>query len=367
MLALAIGCSQPARPPVLQSPDLDVPEVIAMYVPPDAVPVHTPPTTCGGDAVTITRMRAEVIFLIDRSGSMVNPTTDGAEKWTALGTALHDFLPRIEANISMGMMAFPRPQSSGGAVSPEVVCGVPAVLDVQPNYGNASAILSVVMRYPPSGATPTFAALSAAAQYYSTEPDRSGQHYLVLATDGGPNCNAAFDNHTCRCSDVDVLCRNDMNTFARYNCLDDARTITEIRAIAGMGVPTYVIGLPGSEGLGDVLNAMADAGGRPRSGATHYYSVQTAGDLATQFASITTGLVECSFHLASAPPDPNLVDVRFDDRSLIHDPTHQNGWDWADETHQLVAFYGATCNQLRFASGGDRISAVFGCPAPAPP
>ena len=53
--------------------------------------------------------------------------------------------------------------------------------------------------------------------------------------------------------------------------------------------------------------------------------------------------------------------------SLIHDVAHRDGWDWSDDTHLEVTFHGATCDQVRGASGGEVLAAVFGCPAAVPP
>ncbi len=370
-----LGCNQPVRPPVLSYPGIDVPEISPGYISPDAVPVVPPNTQCGGDQQTFTRTQSEAILLIDRSGSMVDPidtvVTDGGvslpmSKWQALTTTLQSVLPEIQANLSMGLLTFPRPMNSSSMV-PSVACDMPPGLDVAPAINSAEAVLSVIHAHGPGGGTPTYGALAAVAGYYAAEPDRQGNRYVILATDGGPNCNPVMDPRNCRCSDIPVYCTNMSNIFAAYDCLDESRTVAEIATLNGMGISTYVIGLPGTEMLSDVLNAMATAGGRPRAGPTQYYSVATAQDFAAQFTAIATGLVACTFMLTTPPPDPNLVAVRFNGADIPKDMSHMNGWDWADGTHRAIDFYGQSCQYIRYANGGDTIRVVFGCPSDAPP
>jgi hypothetical protein len=63
-----------------------------------------------------------------------------------------------------------------------------------------------------------------------------------------------------------------------------------------------------------------------------------------------------------------MVDVRLGAQSLGRDPRHQNGWDWADGSmNREIVFYGATCDAVRAAAGGQPLVAAFGCPpGPAP-
>jgi hypothetical protein len=334
------------------------------------VPGSRPVGACGGTSRSLSSARAEVIFVIDRSSSMTEPGTDAEPKWTELTRSLATVLPSVEARISMGLVAFPAPLDPGD-VAPTVAaaCGTLSRVDVAPQFANSHAVLTVLQQTSPGGATPTNSALQLAAQYYQTEPDTIGSRYLVLATDGGPNCTTALDPSSCRCSGPpDVYCRNPANPYARTNCLDDARTVATIASLATQGVHTFVVGLPGTESFTDVLDAMAVAGGRPREGTPRYYDASSTQGLIDALSAITSGIVDCRFELTAAPPDPTQVDVRLGATSLPYDVRHRDGWDWADANHREIVFYGAACDAVQSATGGEQLVAAFGCPpTDAPP
>ncbi len=371
MLALAAAiaaCPNSGRPPSVIVADVPPPDDIATYMPPDARPVRPPDADCGGVSVALTRRNATVILVIDRSGSMADATTDGQPKWDALRTALQMSLPRLGDDLSVGMTFFPAapaPRDSG-AYTPEEVCTVPRALELEPAPARIPLILDRFNTTLPGGPTPTMLALRLVRDWYLGHPDLVGDRYVILATDGGPNCNLTADYTTCRCTGGPSLC-SPSNTFARINCLDAPPAIAEVRSLAAMSVRTFVIGLNGTQDFADVLNDMADAGGRPRGGMTRYYNATSATELVSELGRVTQALADCTLRLDAAPPDPNLVDVRLDGHSLYRDVRHMNGWDWSDETHREIIFHGPTCDEIHGSSGGSRLAAAFGCPAPTPP
>jgi hypothetical protein len=119
--------------------------------------------------------------------------------------------------------------------------------------------------------------------------DRWRARHIVLATDGGPNCNQDLAPATCNCIEDSDECRSLPPQFGRYYCLDDDRTVEQVAALAAEGISTYVIGIddPRTPRLTDVLNRMAIAGGRanPRGG-EQYYSVRLRDDLLNAFRTI---------------------------------------------------------------------------------
>lgn len=369
--ALALGaCGGESRPGALapgERPDAGPPLDVRVFVPPDAVPLRPPPS-CGGTRQSLTQRRASVMLVIDRSGSMSGTTTDGVQIWQALLNALGATLPRVDAAISLGLVLFPEPyRLPDGVMATEAqVCGVSAAPVVSPAPGNAARVLAALRGTLPGGATPTHAAIEAARRWFDADPDRSGERYLLLATDGGPNCNTIFDPATCVCTGNAVpLCRN--NVFGRINCLDADRTVETVSRARDAGITTLVLGLNGTQGFASLLDAMAVAGGRPRAATPRYYDVASAADLARELGTLASALASCRFTLDAAPVDPDLVDLRLDGMSLIRDPMRRDGWEYADEGRRVIEFYGSTCDRVRAASGGSQLVAAFGCPAPLPP
>lgn len=359
---VASGCADHARPGTQHNVDTaDAARV------PDALPLPDRPTSrCGGTRVNLTQQRAEVVLVIDRSGSMAEADVEGNRKWPTLVAVLHDLLPRVEDSVALGLVLFPsaQPLMGGGGQ----VCGTPASLETAPAFRNSGALLGVLDTASPGGGTPTHDALALAAQHFEHSPDPLGRRYVVLATDGAPNCNLALDPATCVCAGPPGTCTpSSSRTGPITNCLDDARTIEAIRALTARGVETFVVGLLGVESFASVLDAMAVAGGRPRASAPRYYSADNRAELTGALRGITTSLLDCRFRLDAPPPDPNLVDVRLGAMSIPRDVAHRNGWDWSDDSHTELSFHGPTCEQVRGASGGEVLAAAFGCPATVPP
>ena len=107
-----VACAGDERPPSYghSGPDAsislftDTPRVI------DAIPLREVNTSCGGTAMSLTRRSATVLLVVDRSGSMADPTTEGTPKWQALLAALNMVLPRVEAVLhDVGRMKYLKP------------------------------------------------------------------------------------------------------------------------------------------------------------------------------------------------------------------------------------------------------------------
>ncbi|MBK8690931.1 MAG: VWA domain-containing protein [Deltaproteobacteria bacterium] len=367
LAAISLGCSGGSRPPALGGFDLDAgADESLVSVVRDAIPLREMPS-CGGTAMSLTRRRASAILVIDRSGSMVENTLDGVRKWTALLAALDRALPRIERNVSLGLVTFPQELAPGAPRTAASVCALRSTLDLEPRFGAASAIMARLRASLPNGPTPTAGAEEVAGRWFVNEPDREGGRYLILATDGAPNCNTALEPTSCRCSGGAAMCDPMMNSFAPINCLDDERATSTIRLFRQQEIFTYVLGLNGAEAYASVLDSMAVEGGRARAGSPRFYPANTADELVRELTAITSGIADCRFALDAAPPDPTLVDLRLDGESLIHDEGQRDGWDWSDASRREIRFYGATCDRVSAATGGSRLVAAFGCPAPAPP
>ena len=340
-------------------------DVVLVFHPPDAIPIRNADVSCGGTAASLTRRRVTAILVIDRSGSMADRGSDGTPKWEALLRSLRAVLPRVDRDVSLGLILFPQaPPGDAGASGGSSTCEVSTALAVEPAPASAANVLATLDATGPRGNTPTYAGLRVAEHWFNTVPDLEGERYVILATDGAPNCNPTL-LPGCRCTGAPSGCGDPMR-FSSNSCLDD-RAVGMIEVLRGQGVGTYVLGLDGVQAFTDVLDAMAAAGGHARATAPRYYSAVTAEELTREFESVTSSLLECRFVLDSAPPDPRLVDVRLDGASLLYDVRHADGWDWADGDHREIRFYGRTCELVREATGGTRVVAAFGCPAPVPP
>lgn len=309
---------------------------------------------CAAQSIPVRRQTPTVLLLLDRSGSMSQDLQGNSglpSRWDVLQTALERSLGRFERAIEMGVMLFPASSSSG-------LCSASVSLDLRPQLNHANAILQVMRRSVPTGRTPTWAALQSATRWFDQSVTSGRSFQVVLATDGAPNCNATLNGLACTCTGLGTTTTNECEREPEL-CLDDTRTIDGVRALAGRGIATYVIGIDGDRRgyLVDVLNALARAGGRPnpRTPERAYYSVQQPQDLDTAFDAIQRTVVECNLAAARRPPASDSVRLEIDGEVIARDPARVGGWDWNSPTGANLTLYGAACER---AQQGSRVIAL---------
>src|SRR5205085_2302349 len=126
----------------------------------------------------------DIMIVQDRSGSMVAFKIGGQTKWDIDLAALESVLPKFDA-MAMGLATFPDENAS--AVIVKDAC-TPGNIKLDPKVGNSGAIIDFLKKSPqPVGGTPTWETL-AKLQDYAPFKDTSRSHYVVLITDGQPNC-----------------------------------------------------------------------------------------------------------------------------------------------------------------------------------
>src|SRR5207302_1728119 len=124
----------------------------------------------------------------------------------------------------------------------------------------------------PGGATPTTGAIKAAVNFYMGSVDSNGHpKYLLLATDGEPNCSSGSND-----------------SAAAEQAIADAATA---------GIHTFVVGIGTGNGNEAVLTQMAMNGKEPNmtAGQKPYYEVSSTADLTTALNKITGQLISCSY------------------------------------------------------------------------
>jgi hypothetical protein len=222
----------------------------------------------------------------------------------------------------------------------------------------------------PGGGTPTAATLLGTIPTLTALPGRT---FVILATDGGPNCDASATCDSSLCIDniesvagcppggTPNCC--DPSIYGPLDCLDEQPTIDAVTAIATAGVSTYVIGVPGSGPYAGLLDQLATAGNTARSSEPLYYPVDSYDEASfesalSQIAAKITAT--CTLSLAAPPPDPTHVNVYFDNTAVPADPV--NGWVLNGAT---VTLLGNACNEVM---SGDvlNVRVVAGCPTLQP-
>jgi hypothetical protein len=306
---------------------------------------------CTPGSFTLDRADPAVLFVLDRSRSMAATFSNGNSRWEVLTEALASALAPVDKTMSMGALAFPDSSTNGS-------CTVAGAPDLLPGLGNADALVSLMRTKGTGGSTPTADAIDVAGKAMLGIRAASTARTMVLATDGGPDCNSALDPSTCRC-----VSGTSCNTAAR--CLDDTRTIERITSYAAQSIPTYVIGIGSATDTtnNDVLDAMAVAGGRPQTATAHrYYGANSAAELNAALVAIRNQVGACTYLTRSVPNAAGTITVVVAGEIIPYDPTGATGWRWADQANGEIVFLGDLCTKV--AQAGAAPSVDVSCTPP---
>jgi hypothetical protein len=143
---------------------------------------------CGSVVGLLQPLQPDVLLVLDKSGSMSNepdgtPCQGGCgakSKWAQVTAAL-DQVVGTAAAVNWGLKLFATPDNG---------CAVNDGVEVPVGPSNAATIMSAIAQARLGSRTPTRFAESAGAAYLATLPDQRPK-YLLLATDGLPNCDPA--------------------------------------------------------------------------------------------------------------------------------------------------------------------------------
>lgn len=305
-------------------------------------------TSCGQATVPIMPLPPDILIVQDRSGSMDDDQNDatcnggcGAKsKWALVTAAINQVVSGTDTTVNWGLKFFADANAQCG-VNAGVAVGVgpgsgPAVATAI--TGSTTAIGGVVN----GSYTPTRAAVDAASAYLSTLTDPNSK-YILLATDGLPNCPEGCTGNACT------------NT---PNAAETANVEASITAAQTANFKTFVVGIATTSdaAANTALNGFAMAGGEPQAGAaTQYYSVTDTASLVTALNKIVGIIASCTISLSTAPTGFTNVVISATDATgkpvaIPMDPT--NGWSY-DATKANVILNGTACADLQNGTYSD--------------
>lgn len=384
-------------------------------------PLALAQTTVGAD-VAARQLKPNLMVLLDTSGSMktaVNPslaacqtpsgapcgdplsgvecdTTKCPTRWTELQGAMATFLANSGTSARIGLTTYPQTGGGAGSCGPSTTVRFPVPeLDDADTAGlqqAATSVATVIQGIPNSGAanspvggTPTGASITfVGKQEYLQHTDRND--FILLLTDGLPNCNSqnvnsGIQNPTaCKCT----LSACNTSASERIGCLDDTETVKAITGLRAQDtstefkdIKTIVVGFGAETSVGsaaDTLNAMAEAGGFPRTcrkaedcgaGDTcdtakglcgrRFYLAANQAELSKALKDIIDLLGNkdpCLLALdaAQAPSDPKLIIV------YVNNEPVASGADTWTLTAQGVQFQGAMCERIKSSTTANPIT-----------
>ena len=341
------------------TPDAKVPgaEAGGDAAPRDGKPGSDAIQGCNPKNYTLTQKPpAEVFLVLDRSGSMVEKgSTPAVTKWQELTSAVDFVLQQFETSLRFGLMMYPS----------DAKCTTPGP-QVPVGLNQRQAVLYYLKQAKPAGGTPTFAALNNAASSMISLGGKTSRKYIVLATDGGPNCNyqlSAKPKCSCTLALPQYCCTSHpQSCFSGETCLDEQRVLKTIKELHDkQQITTYVVGLEGSAQYKALLNSMAKVGGAPQKGATtDYYKASSKSEVQAALKQIAVQLISCEIDLGKRPDYPNWVLVYIDGKKIPRDTKKQNGWDYTDASLTKIMLYGSACKMLQDGKQ-HKVTATFAC------
>jgi len=355
--------------------------------PPDAGELPRPDvdaifeTGCATATVEAELPEVNMLFVLDRSESMQcnpPPTTasDACEimpqratldptKWEITREALADAIDKLPRQTRVGISYFSNDDGCGVHSRPRI-----PLRPLEP--AQIAAIQASLASVTPRGATPLVGATILAYRHLHERAlagELTGQSFVVLLTDG---------EQTAMCSDE-----------ARCNGAENCTQLLVEEEVGkasgpGVGIRTFVIGVPGSEPAIPVLSAIAQQGLTapadcdPTAGDCHFdmTKVQDLGAaLGTALEQIVGRALSCDLPLPDAEDlDPERVNVVYSSslgappRVVPRDDAAcdggADGWQYAQDG-KSITLCGKACEDARKDEAG-RMDVVLGCPVQGP-
>lgn len=319
---------------------------------------------------------AKIMLVLDKSGSMktfassdtqwgcaadgngngYNPAGDC--KWITLVDLLtksNGFLEQTAGSARHGLAMFSDPNNTADS------CAAGNVEVAVPDNAGASVgtIKSKLLGYTPQGGTPTAPTMrNIASDTPFTKKEAATKSYVVLITDGNPNCNSSLSqcNACTNGGDPAKMC-GDVR-----NCLDDVALTSAVKMLKAKDIDTFVIGFGSAFSNPDAKKALNDAavaGGQVSSDPNaKFYLATDETSLQAIFDKIKTVLQACTFGLDQVPKDPTLLEVtvynqKTKETAKLKAPTTPQAtdgdWNYTDGTYTTVAIGSQWCKTLQEA------------------
>ena len=302
--------------------------------------------SCGQTNVSIKPLPPDILIVQDKSLSMEDSPMGtactgmaaGCSKWSQVSTAVDTVVTATDTNVNWGLIFFASNMECGVSSTPAVPVGPMTGQSIQTSFTNTQ----------PTSYTPTAAAINAAVTYMQTLTDPNPK-FLLLATDGLPNCGTAGAGGAAGGMGGRFGGGNPGGVSTAADSPAAEKAVTDAKTA---GFPTFVVGIAtsGDATATTTRNTMATNGGYPQSGAaTQYYSVTDTASLQTALNKIIGMTLSCTIPLTDKPDNLTNVAVTAQDSTgkrieIPPDPT--NGWSF-DSTMTNIVLNGTACTDLQ--------------------
>lgn len=361
------------------------------------------------------RLKPNVMLLVDNSGSMLLPTNPSAAGCPAgcgtnssnqcpgtcptrvseLKSAMATFLQNSGTIARLGVSVFPTDPQCKPASNIDVQLPAPSSTDTGTDSAltmTAQQVNARVQALLPSGGTPTGSSLEFLGTYGGlNDTNDFRDDFVLLLTDGLPNCNDTNPNQLCQCGATCTAMQTNAcacttstcgSALCAKGCLDQDGAVANVKSLKQKGIRTIVVGF-GADLVGGagpvVLNAMAKEGGFPREcpngtdaecggsvGScntatkqclTSFFQASNGAELAAALRKISESFQgdPCVFALSSRPSDPRYLSVVIDNQSVAAGTTTYS----YDFNSNKVTFLGDLCTRLTTSTTQNPVNVEF--------
>jgi hypothetical protein len=295
------------------------------------------PPCSAEEAVPLDPVPADVLILLDRSGSMGTAFGAGT-RYDAVASTLAEVVAAYGQHVRFGYQELPGRQGCEGQ-GLDVCCVSPPVLGI--GADGAAVVGAIQAAAPVEGSTPLAATLQAALGYFSGLGDTVENRYVLLATDGAPTCTL-----------TGALASGEVPSAPA--CAD---ALAVVAALAAVSVRVIVLGVGPNladdvAGGGLCLDALAHAGGAAASpGSPGYYVAGNPEQLHAAIAQIFGGVTRPSCVFRPFSPEDNTegdMAVFIDGQRIPRDKP--DGWSLVESSPKEAPFIritGVYCDQIR--------------------
>ena len=331
--------------------------------------------TCGeGVRVSIANIKPNVVFVLDRSGSMSEPLglDEGLSRWEALRGVVSAAVLGLEGELNFGVVHFPAADASPNQV--DRACNSNLNPSVPVGVGNTDAVLKAIPEigevagedvFVPAGAAPMASAVRIAREHLVEDLDRQLTKALVVISDSAANCGESA-----------VTITEKLETL-------DTDLEAEISAAAEQGIPTYMVGLaiadvltpndalnpdgkgdgqPDATNLFELFGELASLGMTARPGPVGFYEPGDLDALLAELAALPDATLDCTLPLDPAPDYPELIEVEVDGKIYERRQAAEcegDGYRFSADSLDEITLCGSAC--ARFQGSGE-LAISYRCP-----
>jgi hypothetical protein len=294
-------------------------------------------TECEMLSFEATAERPEIVFVLDKSGSMDFNYWDfmgmNTNRWDSLYLTVQSVVNQFDAQADFGTELFPYRTAPFGVAA----CNPDDPITVPVGPMNGAAILAAIPQLGETvgGSTPMGGGIAIAKAHLEAIASTKPQ-VMVLVADGGVSTECGGPNSI-------------------------ANIVAMLEQMANAGVPTYVVGIDANtQTLVDQLNTFAEAGGQPLPGVVKFYNAQDGNALLADIAQIVEGVLSCTVELDPAPTAPDFTTVTIDgvEWPQVADCETQDGWIYSVE-HTEITLCGSACQSLK---DNGHMDVAYHCP-----